>query len=93
MRLKDEEIRVIKESVTKLDRNAKVFLFGSRAKDDKRGGDIDLLILSGKLTFGDKIKILRKLYDEIGEQKIDILIAKDLSKPFVKLAYGEGVEL
>ncbi len=75
------------------DRNSKIVLFGSRADDTKKGGDIDLLVLSEKLTFDDKLKILNKLYLELGEQKIDLVLAKNKSKPFVKIALEEGIYL
>jgi predicted nucleotidyltransferase len=76
-----------------LDNNAHVYLFGSRVDDTKKGGDIDLLILSDRLTSDDKRTIKMKLYELLGEQKIDLVIAADDSDPFVKLAFETGVEL
>jgi predicted nucleotidyltransferase len=93
MRLKDSEISAIKETITSLDQTAKIYLFGSRVYDDKKGGDIDILIFSGKLTNRDKRRIRINLYDRIGEQKIDIVLAKDLKNPFVRLAVKEGIPL
>lgn len=93
MRLSQHEIRSIKEVVYSLDNNAKIYLFGSRVYDDKRGGDIDLLIISDKLTNKDARKLRIALYDKIGEQKIDIIIANDLRKPFTRIAVEEGVLL
>ncbi len=93
MRLSQYEIRSIKDIVYSLDSNAKIYLFGSRVYDDKRGGDIDLLILSNKLTSKDIRKARLALYDKIGEQKIDVVIAQDLSKPFTRIAVEEGVLL
>lgn len=93
MRLSQYEIRSIKDVVYSLDSNAKIYLFGSRVYDDKRGGDIDLLIISNKLTSKDIRKARLSLYDKIGEQKIDVVIAKDLSKPFTRIAVEEGVLL
>ncbi len=93
MRLSQYEIRSIKDVVYSLDSNAKIYLFGSRVYDDKRGGDIDLLIVSNKLTNKDTRKARLALYEKIGEQKIDVVIAKDLSKPFTRIAIEEGVLL
>jgi len=76
-----------------LDPEARIHLFGSRADDAKRGGDIDLLILSNLLTNGDRSAIRRRLWELIGEQRIDIVIAKDASDPFVRIALKEGVPL
>jgi len=50
MRLTESEVEAIKSTVYALDAGAKIHLFGSRADDAKRGGDIDLLIISQKLT-------------------------------------------
>jgi len=93
MRLKDWEIAAIKSTVKSLDQDAAVYLYGSRVDDRKRGGDIDLLIMSGRLTGEDKRSIRMSLYDLLGEQKIDIVVASDDSDPFVKLALVTGVEL
>jgi len=91
VRLNEKEITAVRETVHALDREAKVYLFGSRADDTKRGGDIDLLIMSQTLTRGEAGKIKWRLWELIGEQKIDIIIAKDLSDPFVRIALKEGV--
>jgi predicted nucleotidyltransferase len=93
MRLNDSEKAAIKETINLFDDRAKIYLFGSRVDDTKKGGDIDLLIMSSKLTFEDKIKIRLKLFDKIGEQKIDLLIAKDTSNPFVRIALNNGMML
>jgi predicted nucleotidyltransferase len=93
MRLKDYEQAAILSTVKSLDSNAVVYLFGSRVDDNKKGGDIDLLVLSDRLTRDDKRAIKMKLYDLIGEQKIDLVLAADDSDPFVKLALETGVKL
>lgn len=93
MRISESERQSIKEIFLKLDAAAKVYLFGSRVHDDKKGGDIDLLVLSQKITEQDRRKIKLSLYDALGEQKIDLLIAADTSKPFVRIALETGVLL
>ena len=93
MRLKDSEQKAILSTVKGLDNNASVYLFGSRVDDTKKGGDIDLLVLSDRLTSDNKRTIKMKLNELLGEQKIDLLIAADDSDPFVKLALGTGVKL
>lgn len=93
MRLSDNEVKAIKEVVENIDKDARVYLFGSRAYEDKKGGDIDLLILSQSLTQEDSGRIKYKLWDMIGEQKIDIVIAKDTAHPFTKIALEEGILL
>jgi len=93
MRLKEEEINVIKQIILEFDANAKIYLFGSRADNAKKGGDIDLLIFSTIIDNETKRMIKLKLYDKLGEQKIDILVAKDAKKPFVRIALEKGVRL
>ncbi len=93
MRLKPNEIKIIKESVALLDPSAKIFLFGSRVDPDKKGGDIDLLILSAILKDIDSLKILKILFEQMEEQKIDILIAPDSQDSFVQIALTKSIEL
>ena len=93
MRLTDFEVSSIRQTVHALDTNASVYLFGSRADDDKRGGDIDLLIISDRLSSADAGHVRWRLWELIGEQKIDIVIPKDDSEPFVRIALKEGVLL
>ena len=93
MRLKQSEQAAIRTAIENLDACACIYLFGSRVDDSKKGGDIDLLVLSKKLSGENKRAIRMKLHELIGEQKIDIIIALDDSDPFVKLALQTGVKL
>ena len=94
MRLSKEEVENIKSSVTSVDPNAKTYLFGSRTDVSKRGGDIDLLIISGKITKKELSKIRWDFFEEFGEQKIDIVIDDGTGQtPFVKLIIPQAVAL
>lgn len=93
MRLKSAEIAAIKNTVQKFDPQARVYLYGSRVDDDKKGGDIDLLVFSGKIALLDKLKIKVDLHTQLGEQKIDLLVTEDASKPFVKMVLKEAILL
>ena len=79
---------------------AQVLLFGSRARAEARGGDIDLLVhvpgigaedaraLQDRLTLG--------LWEAIGEQKLDIVVTPALDETataFVKVVVDEGVPI
>ncbi|MDQ7056988.1 MAG: nucleotidyltransferase domain-containing protein [Ghiorsea sp.] len=58
--------------------HGEVILFGSRADDQKKGGDIDLFIQPAEVMpnlFARKIQFLRALKNKIGEQKIDLVLA------------------
>ncbi len=74
MRLSVAEIKDIKDAVYFFDKDAKIYLFGSRTDDNKRGGDIDLLIISKVLEQKDKYRIYSKILNTLEEQKIDIII-------------------
>lgn len=93
MRLTESEKNAIKSVISEYDPQARVYLFGSRADDTKRGGDIDLLILSEVLITTDRGRIRWNLCEKLGDQKIDILIAKDITDPFVNIAYKSGKSL
>jgi predicted nucleotidyltransferase len=93
MRLPKTSIDLIKKVVQNHDPEAIIYLFGSRTDDSKKGGDIDLLILSQKITLEKVIEIKLSLYDALGEQKIDIILAQETEKPFVKIAMREGIVL
>jgi predicted nucleotidyltransferase len=93
MRLSDRERDAILSAVRRHDRRARVFLFGSRADDAKRGGDIDLLVLSDTIGPAERRRIRRSICDVIGEQKIDLLVAGDLANSLARVAHRSGVLL
>jgi predicted nucleotidyltransferase len=93
MRLTPQELQAIKTVVGRRDPAARIYLFGSRTDDSRRGGDIDLLILSSILSDCDRRPLRVELFEQLGEQKIDLLIAKNLSRPFIRIAYSQGVLL
>jgi predicted nucleotidyltransferase len=93
MRLSINERNSIKEALSDVDKDAKVYLFGSRVDDHKKGGDIDLLVFSKKMELSEKIKFKIKLGDKLGEQKIDIVIPNQYNKNFVSLIMDEAVLL
>lgn len=97
MRLKKEYIEIIKR-ITKeyFGENGKVFLFGSRVDDNKRGGDIDLYIETDikENIIERKLKMLVQLEKYFGEQKIDIVVNNFFKeKPIYFFAKKEGIRL
>jgi predicted nucleotidyltransferase len=96
IRLTEEEIKIIKKLAQEcFGEGTEVYLFGSRVYPEKRGGDIDLYI---KPVFKDdlfdrKIKFIAKLWEKLGEQKIDIVFEKNLEKAIEKRARQEGIKL
>jgi len=99
MRITPEQIVAIRKGVSKLAGDAaRVWLFGSRVRDDARGGDVDLLLeldaavaepaqLSARLA----AQVSRAMYG----RKVDVLIkAPNLQfLPIHSIALAEGIRL
>ena len=75
--------------------SARVFLFGSRVDDTLKGGDIDLYIELDDDTdlLEKKLQLLLLFEKKLGEQKIDIVFQKDITRDIEKEALSKGVEL
>lgn len=58
--------------------------------DDARGGDIDLLVLSQRIQLSDKLDVLVRLHRQLGDQRIDLTVARDEQRPFVRIAKAPG---
>ncbi len=103
MRISSQQKKAILESVAaELGEDAKVFLFGSRVDDTKRGGDIDLFVeVPFQVDNGvrKKLRILSQIQRQIGEQKIDLIItypgeySEDNLPLVVRNARQEGILL
>jgi predicted nucleotidyltransferase len=78
MRIDKNEILIINTlAISCFGVGTKVFLFGSRTDDERKGGDIDLFITNDdpeKLTLQAKIIFLAELKRLIGDQKIDVVL-------------------
>jgi len=99
MRLTSAQIAAIREGVAQLAGDAaRVWLFGSRVRDDTRGGDVDLLLelddavtepaqLSARLA----ARVSRAMYG----RKVDVLIKAPnlLLLPIHAIALAEGIRL
>ncbi len=94
MRLSKEEVSLLKEKLRMLSSTAKLYLFGSRIDDTKKGGDIDLLVVSSDLKKKDLRKLRVEFFKEFGEQKMDIVLDNgNFDTPFVKLISKKAVLL
>jgi predicted nucleotidyltransferase len=72
-----------------------VILFGSRADDRAKGGDIDLLIISDRIGLHQEWNIRRDILDEIGWQKLDLIVRRSnqLDSPIASVAMETGIPL
>jgi predicted nucleotidyltransferase len=98
MRLEPEEIVAIKAAALRaFGEGVKVYLYGSRVDDSKRGGDIDLLIETGarQMGFDQENQFRHELEHMIGERRIDILLrSSDMKVSAIEdIAYSTGVRL
>ncbi|THD09538.1 nucleotidyltransferase domain-containing protein [Metallibacterium scheffleri] len=79
MRLTPEQAAIIRSAAAEVfGSDARVWLFGSRVDDAKRGGDIDLLVQTTQTQpdalARDSIAMLARLQRALGEQKIDLIL-------------------
>lgn len=105
MRLSTDQIQAICQAATNaFGQGTSVWLFGSRADDAKKGGDIDLLVCphvstaadaaEPQQTFMQKIKMLNLLERYLGERKIDIVVEQVQDpRPIVEVAHKTGIKL
>jgi len=95
MRIEKSKIDFLKQEIRKYLPDSRIYLFGSRVDDKKKGGDIDLLILSNSLLKQkNKRDIKIAFYKNFGEQKIDLVYFQPNEiNSFKELALMEGVEL
>ncbi|MGD9580549.1 MAG: nucleotidyltransferase family protein [Vampirovibrionia bacterium] len=95
MRITEENANFIKDKIKQLDSNARVYLFGSRVKDNLKGGDIDILVLSDvDLSISKINKVKIAFYKQFGERKLDIVVFSNSEESsFKSLALSEGIEL
>lgn len=100
MRLTPQQIAFIRRSTLEaFGTGAQVWLFGSRVDDNKRGGDIDLLISPAaeeteSAALARKLRFLGLLERQLGERKIDVVIERPGdTRPIVQVAHDTGVRL
>lgn len=99
MRLTSAQIATISANVTRLaGDSARVWLFGSRVRDDLRGGDVDLL-LELDSPVSEPAQLSARLAAQISRamfgRKVDVLIkAPNLQHlPIHTAAISEGIRL
>ena len=76
MRLSKREIEAILQVAEDIyGADVKVYLFGSRVDDSRRGGDIDLLVrtTSAKKGILERVRMASRIKSLIGDQKIDVI--------------------
>ncbi len=95
MRVTKEQANFFKTRINARLSKSSVYLFGSRADNCQKGGDIDILVMGErKLTGQEKRDIKIQFYKKFGEQKIDIVsYENDEQSNFKDMVLMEAVEL
>lgn len=99
MRLSPEQITAIRRCVADLAGDtARVWLFGSRVRDQARGGDVDLLIeVDEALTEPAQLaaRVAAKVSRGMYGRKVDVVLKAPnlMQMPIHRLALAEGVRL
>ena len=101
MRLTSQQQATVRATVAEtFGSDAQVRLFGSRVDDSKRGGDIDLLVTTNErdvqALMRAEIALLTKLQNQLGEQKIDLLLdypSRQVRPPILGIAMQTGILL
>lgn len=96
MRLTEQQAKIIKTASQQVyGQNVQVFLFGSRVDDSLKGGDIDLYVVpeQGTTSLQQRLQLHAILQQQLGEQSIDIVIAKDPQRSIEQQAITTGVKL
>jgi predicted nucleotidyltransferase len=93
LRLSTDEITLIKNRVQAIFGEAMVYLFGSRTDKAKKGGDIDLYIVSkvNNDLFKKKLRLKVALEDLLCKP-VDIIVSTNTERPIEKEA-RKGVKL
>ena len=95
MRISDEQIKQLKKNILSVLPNAAIYLFGSRVDDNKKGGDVDVMVLADReLGWKEKSLIKYEYFEKFGEQKIDIVsfLFNEID-PFKQITMEEGIKL
>ena len=95
MRLETEQVQAIREEIHQSNPAAEIYLYGSRADDSARGGDIDLLVVSDKLGFRELLHLRTAILDRIGWQQLDLVVRRpdQLNEPLAVVARQTGIKL
>jgi len=93
LRLSQKELETIKSTARSIFVEVGIYLFGSRVDDSKKGGDIDLYIVSSlhKDIFQKKRR-LKVMLEDLLFKPVDIVLSRDPKSPIEKEAL-KGVRI
>ena len=87
MRLSKKELETIKNNISNTFGETAVYLFGSRVDDSKKGGDIDLYIISAlNENLFQKKRKLKVILEDLLFKPVDIVLSIDKERLIEKEA-------
>ncbi|MFI4939462.1 MAG: nucleotidyltransferase domain-containing protein [Burkholderiales bacterium] len=93
MRISDRTISILTDLARiHFGESAQVRLFGSRANDNARGGDIDIQIIAPNSTYRDEISYLVDVEQQLDE-RVDLRVQRDGPLLIDEIAAKEGILL
>ncbi len=97
MRLSQDQAEAIRTVIqATLGADSEVWLFGSRADDAKRGGDVDLYVeTQSPCTLRQRLRLMTKIQLLVGLRKVDLIVksGSDPERTIFATAKSEGVRL
>jgi predicted nucleotidyltransferase len=89
MRLDSRQKRALSEALRGVE--GEVYLFGSRVDDSKKGGDIDILVLTSRDAYSLSRQIKRRFMLEC-EEKLDVVVLNPACLNAEQAAFLEVIE-
>lgn len=99
LRLSTREIEIIRTTARRLlGEHARIRVFGSRTRQDEKGGDIDLLVETDERQpnrVASACRLASELQMQLGDQRIDVLIVDPATReqPIHQIARQTGIAL
>lgn len=96
MRITEQQAQTIKRTAQAVfGEGSRTYLFGSRTRDEAKGGDIDLYVQPTRTDslFQRKRRMASRLQMALGDQRFDIVIAQDPGRLIEKEALDKAIRL
>ncbi|HDM76772.1 MAG TPA: nucleotidyltransferase domain-containing protein [Deltaproteobacteria bacterium] len=90
MRLSPKQKKALEKAIESV--NGEIFLFGSRVDDQKKGGDIDILIFSEEDPYRLSLDVSVNFF-KVCEEKIDVIVMNPKKLTAAQKAFLESIEM
>lgn len=93
MRLNATELNAVQTILGELDPDGRIYLYGSRALDTRRGGDIDIYLQASRpIDLKTRLRTQYRL-QQACDTKVDLLVKNpaQLTQPIHQIAIEQGV--